>query len=129
MKTICKYLGYCTIALGIIASIGMAKNLGVAITEGRRGAELIRSWPLTILYFIFGLFVTAACAAVLLGISEILEHLETIKGGSPETSNMSEENALAKLAKIEAETFWKCPNCGKNNPPHTGTCSCGQDKP
>lgn len=27
-----------------------------------------------------------------------------------------------------ADGFWKCPKCGKNNPPFFGTCSCGTSK-
>lgn len=123
MKNICKYLGYCTAGFGFLISIGMAKGLGVSLKETLWSAELVRNWPLTIFYFILGLFITAVCTSILLGISEILECLELVK------RDQTEDVALANLAKIEADTFWMCPHCGKHNPPYTGTCSCGQSKP
>ena len=133
MKSICKGLGYGIIGFGSLASIFMAYSMGTTITEGRWGMEIVRSWPLTILYFLVGLFVTAVWAAILLGIAEIIEYLEAVKEVRTEVpvGQISDsEDALSRLAAEQpaAETFWKCPACGKNNPPYTGTCSCGQSK-
>lgn len=129
MKTVCKYLGIGTAVLGVLSSIGMAYVSGISIKESLYGIDFVRNWPLTIFYFCLGLFVTAAFTSVLLGISEILERLNALKELNTDELDMPENKALAKLAQIEANTFWKCPTCGKNNPPYTGTCSCGQVKP
>lgn len=130
MKLVCKYLGYCVIVLGGLGSIFIAKNLGVTIEESYQGIELTRSWPLTIIYFFAGILSVSICASILLGISEILEYLEAVKEVRTEGPVQAED----PLSRLEAErpaenTFWKCPGCGKNNPPYTGTCSCGQAKP
>ncbi len=126
MKSICKGLGYGIIGLGSLASIFMAYSMGRTMVEGYWRTELVRNWPLTILYFFVGLFVTAVWAAILLGIAEIIESLETVKvEKSPES-----ENVLSGLPaeQFAAGTYWKCPHCGRNNPSYTGTCGCGQTK-
>lgn len=130
MKLVCKYLGYCVIVLGILGSIFLAKNFGVTIEESYRGIELTRSWPLTIIYFIAGLLSVSICASILLGISEILEYLESVKEVRTE-GPIQEEDPISRLEseQLAESTFWKCSECGKSNPPYTGTCSCGQARP
>lgn len=107
MKQICKYLGYATLILGILGSLVLAFREGM-------------------LNFIFGVFTTAVPASILLGISKILEELENLKGnsGTPE-----QDTDLTRLEEERERTYWKCPQCGKSNPPYAGTCGCGCEKP
>lgn len=129
MKQVCKYLGYSTIVLGIIGSFILAKNLGVEISLSTY-AKADRNWLSTIIYFVFGLFCTAVSSSILLGISEILKRLETIR--VQETSSGSLLKGIQTVVMSEQPTpkgYWKCPNCGRNNPSYTGTCGCGQNSP
>ena len=123
MKQICKYLGYAWLVLGIIGSFILANNLGAGVSE--------RDWVLTISVFVAGILSTSAFASILLGIAEILERLESIskKQVASVSDTYSHGSALTRAAEEQDKTFWKCPQCGKNNPPYTGTCGCGCSKP
>ena len=121
------YLGYATIALGSISSFVVAISFGVTLTEGRYTVSHTRNWPLTIGYFIGCLFITASFAAVLLGISKILESLEDMTAAIEEA--MDEKSSEESTADDSLDNTWKCPKCGNKNPYYTGTCSCGQPRP
>lgn len=123
MKRICMYLGFATIILGVIGSFALANLLGVEVSYYDLDVE--RSWSLTIAYFLAGLFVTAVWAAILLGISEILSNFESLEvSAEPETVSH-----LSALVEERNSSYWKCPQCGKNNASYTGTCGCGCEKP
>ncbi len=122
MKQVCKYLGYVTLVVGIIGSIIIAKDFGIELS----GRHIERNWTSTFSYFIAGLFVTAVWTSLLLGISAVLESLESLKSFQKE----EKEYRLLQIHDEDvAKNYWKCPQCGKSNPPYTGTCSCGQVKP
>ena len=124
MKGTCKFLGILTLILGIIGSFVLAYALG---SDGHRFYS-DRNWVLTIILFVSGVISTAIPSTILLGISEVLEGIESVKflQNNPEESS----SFLNKLVEEKQnKTFWKCPNCGKSNPPYTGTCSCGCAKP
>lgn len=129
MKQICKYLGIVVIVLGIIASFIAAKNWGVEVVSLSRfsssSTELERNWLVTFIYFFLGLLATGISASILLGISEILERLDTVEITVETTLKASSANNL----KDDSGSYWKCPQCGKSNPNYTGTCGCGCGKP
>lgn len=123
MKRICMYLGYATIILGVIGSFALANQFGVEVSMFDLDTE--RNWSLTIAYFLAGLFVTAVWAAILLGISEILSNFESA-AVYDEPERVSH---LSALVEEHNSSYWKCPQCGKNNASYTGTCGCGCEKP
>lgn len=43
-------------------------------------------------------------------------------------ANSSRSSFYKKNENIP-KNYWKCPKCGRNNPPYTGTCGCGNSKP
>lgn len=125
MKQICKTLGMITLVGGTIGSFGVAYAAGATLTLSRYGnLERMRNWPLTIIYFLASLICVAAFSAILLGIAEVLEYLESIDQGQDDLI----QNTKPDTEEEPPQSYWKCPNCGKNNPPYTGTCSCGQSK-
>lgn len=144
MKSICKSLGVLIIVFGVLGSIVMAMVSGITAVEYRYGVELERSWLLTILYFLLGLFITFTFAVIFFSVSEILERLETMGAGNISDEIQSEESTIQNengestmqndlLSKLTASqpienTFWKCPRCGKSNPLNSETCSCGEPK-
>lgn len=121
MKQICKVFGTITLIAGAIGSFIFAYAAGAPYSMSTFGyLERDRNWPLSIIYFLASLIVVAIFSVILHGIAEVLEYLESvnqvIQNIKPDT-----ENELPK-------NYWKCSNCGKNNPSYTGTCSCGQSK-
>ncbi len=126
MKQICKTLGMITLVAGAIGSFVFAYVAGATLSLSRYGnLERVRNWPLTIICFLASLFCVASSSAILLGIAEVLEYLESIDQGQDDLIQNTKPDTEDELPK----NFWKCPSCGKNNPPYTGTCSCGQSKP
>ena len=125
MKKICKTLGTISFVVGAIGSIVLAVTAGVTLSISRHGnLDKVRNWPLTIIYFIACLLCTAIFSFILLGISEVLERLETIT----KVQNTLVQNTTPDTKDESPQDYWKCPQCGKNNPPYTGTCSCGNSK-
>ena len=123
MKQTCKYLGYIMLILGIIGSFLLANVSGAGFDE--------RNWGVTISVFLSGALASSAFAFILLGIAEILERLESVskKQTASVSDTYSHGSALTRAAEEQDKTFWKCPQCGKSNPPYTGTCGCGCSKP
>ncbi len=125
LKKICKTLGAISFVVGAIGSIVLAVTAGVTLSISRHGnLDKVRNWPLTIIYFIACLLCTAIFSFILLGISEVLERLETIT----KVQNTLVQNTTPDTKDDPPQDYWKCPQCGKSNPPYTGTCSCGNSK-
>ena len=126
MKQICKTLGMISLVAGVIGSFVLAYAGGATLSISRYGTlENERNWLLTIIYFLVGLVCISAVSAILLGISEILERLESID----QVQDVLVQNTQSDVEDKVPQNYWKCPNCGKANPPYTGTCGCGQLKP
>lgn len=125
MKQICKYLGYFTAVLGVIGSFALAKAFGVEVSLSAYSAGIERDWLLTVVYFVSGLFCTAILSSILLGIYQILEHLEKIHTKEA----LLEKTIMNSHSESQTKDYWTCPRCGRKNPPYTGTCGCGHEKP
>lgn len=127
VKNLTKYVGYAILVLGLIGGIVLAAKFGVHVNYTYGYTR--REWPLTIGIFVGGALSTLCISAILLGISEILEHLENIEYRSGSILSIIENHYSKKNSNIEAKKGeWKCPDCGKINPNHVGICSCGHCK-
>ena len=126
MKQICKTLGTITLVIGAIGSLSLAYIAGAPLSISRFGdLERVRNWPLSIICFLACFFCVAVLSAILHGIAEVLEYLESIDQVQDDLIQSTKPDTEEELPK----NYWKCPTCRKNNPPYTGTCSCGQSKP
>ena len=124
MKQICNILGRITLIGGAIGSFVLAYSAGATLSVSRGTLELTRNWLLTIIYFLVSLICVAAISAILLGLAKILEHLELIDEGQDDLIQYTKPDIEEEIP----QGYWKCPNCGKGNPPYAGTCGCGQPK-
>lgn len=125
MKQICKTLGTISLVLGIIGSFALAGLNGTTLSISRFGdLEKVRNWPLTIIIFATSLLCVAAFSFILMGIAEILERLESITW----TQQTLIKNTTSETEDEPPQSYWKCPECGRSNPPYTGTCGCGYSK-
>lgn len=124
MKSICKWLGYAVLVLGVIGGIG------TAVAYGGNGF-------LAVLLFLAEVFSAVILAAILLGISDAIDGIDEITSLVQQLQRSQSETSPAifhdnnrGLAPKRGGSpgSWKCPQCGRLNSSYVGTCGCGHAK-
>lgn len=132
MKTACRALGTAILIMGFIGSIGLAWSNGIVVHNYVYRIEEERSAFFTFIWFAAGMIVTAAFSIVLFALGEVLEVQESIayRVSLMENASSSEKESANARDKelLKGDGSWKCVNCGRVNPGHTGTCGCGQSR-
>lgn len=118
------------------------------------GVPLSHPYKYMLHFFISNMIVVIMASAIFFALAAVMRKLDALGQlsvtasatgtGIPDAtaSGRAEAEAMAEAQKEQemadmfsggntepvAEGFWKCPKCGKNNPPFFGTCSCGRSK-
>lgn len=131
MRKMCTTLAGIILVLGIICSIILAWNNGVVEDyDSYHGIEEKRSFLLTVMWFVCGIFVTVVEAVILNAIGEILENQEYIvkKISDVESKVAFVERKDKDENDLKYNGSWKCSECGRVNASYIGTCACGKSK-